>query len=207
MKHRTPRTNFLSALWRAVKAFFLAPAAIAAANNGDVAKVLRLIEKGAIPDTKNEKHNTLLHLAVRKRSEKMIGVLLEKMVRMHNAASESKTDMANMLIETKADPENWFGQSPLHKAAASGSVEAVKALLKAKACPNAKDKNGDTPLHKAANSISTVHLLSDYAEVVRLLLEANADPRETNNNLKTPRDLARSRGCTKIAEILRSAGG
>jgi ankyrin repeat protein len=41
-------------------------------------------------------------------------------------------------------------RTALHKAALAGDAERVKELLKKGADPNAQDKDGYTPLHKAA---------------------------------------------------------
>jgi ankyrin repeat protein len=56
----------------------------------------------------------------------------------------------------------------LHIATYKGDVKRVKELLKKGANPNAKDKDGRTPLHAAA--------YEGHVDVVRLLLEHGADP-------------------------------
>ena len=53
--------------------------------------------------------------------------------------SEKKIDV------NKADP---LGNTALHYSAGGGHLECVKALIAAKAFVNAKNKVGDTPLHK-----------------------------------------------------------
>ncbi|HEX6495137.1 MAG TPA: ankyrin repeat domain-containing protein [Acidobacteriaceae bacterium] len=55
------------------------------------------------------------------------------------------------------------GETPLHRAAAFGDEEAIKALLEAGAKPDAKDANGDSPLGWAS-----WHLRPDA--ILRLLL-------------------------------------
>jgi ankyrin repeat protein len=68
--------------------------------------------------------------------------------------------------------------------------------------PNAQDKNGETPLLKAA--------FEGYVDVVKLLLVHGADP-TVDEDGKTPLDLARVKGCRKVVSVikewLRRGGG
>jgi len=58
----------------------------------------------------------------------------------------------------------------------------VQALLEYGAKVRAKDKNGNTALHRAS--------LFGREDVVRLSLENKADPMEKNNNGQTPKELS-----------------
>ena len=63
-----------------------------------------------------------------------------------------------------------FAGTPLHLAAAVGNAAQVQDLLATGSDPNAPDTViGTTPLHLAAG-------YSDSVEVVRLLLDAGANP-------------------------------
>lgn len=64
-----------------------------------------------------------------------------------------------------------------------GTAETVNALLDAGANPKARDKNGSTPLHWAAE-LGT-------AETVNALLDAGANPKARNEYGSTPFDLAK----------------
>src|SRR5206468_5184402 len=84
------------------------------------------------------------------------------------------------------------GAEPLHYAVdgAPGSrtwdpdaqAATVACLIEAGADPNALDKNGVTPLHRAVRT--------RCAAAVKVLLEGGADPRRKNKNGSTPMLLA-----------------
>jgi ankyrin repeat protein len=63
---------------------------------------------------------------------------------------------------------SFLDERPLHFVAQSGAYDIVRLLLEHGADPNIKDKDGNTPLHRAA------HFNSNEA-VARVLLEHHAD--------------------------------
>lgn len=91
---------------------------------------------------------------------------------------------------------DWQGATPLHAAVSIGDeyIESVRKLLRAGAEVNAKDSNGDTPLHRAAYSAGI--------ETVRELLSCGADIQACNKDGQTPVAVAIVRGDKKIAELL-----
>jgi len=90
-----------------------------------------------------------------------------------------------------------FGQD-LVEAAREGSVERVRVLLASGVDINAKDKNGETALHRAANK--------GYSQVVELLIANGADVNVRSNWGGTPLYEAAIEGRKEVAELLISAG-
>jgi hypothetical protein len=112
-------------------------------------------------------------------------------------------------------------------AAFGGHVDVVKILLEYRADPNAKAKDGGTPLHWAADRghVDVARLLLEHradpnaraiiggtplhwavykghVDVVRLLLEHGADPTVKDKDGKTPLDLAREKGYHGIVSLI-----
>ena len=95
------------------------------------------------------------------------------------------------------------GMTPLHCAASvnTANIEMVRYLIARGADVNAKDHNGRTPLHDAAQFGSVAVL--DYLCAVE-----GADVNAENNNGKTPRDLAHDdRNSKDHDDVLRKHGG
>jgi ankyrin repeat protein len=88
-------------------------------------------------------------------------------------ADEYKLTNSKNLLDAGADPNaaDADGMTPLHFAAAQGSVDVVRLLLDAGADPNAKSANGETPLYVAVRNTTPAAL-----GVMRLLRERGADP-------------------------------
>lgn len=74
--------------------------------------------------------------------------------------------------------------TPLHIAAARGSIALVNQLISAEAHTNMYDSFGNTPLHYAA--------LNGHAEVIAALLNAGADTTSINNDGQIPLQFATS---------------
>ena len=113
---------------------------------------------------------------------------------LHVAAAAHRPDIARRLIAMGGDvrARNRRGAEPLHYAAdgAPGSpwwdptaqAATVACLIGAGADPNAVDKSGVTPLHRAVRTRCT--------GAVRALLEGGADAQRRNKNGSTPVVLA-----------------
>ncbi|CAM9188167.1 unnamed protein product, partial [Laminaria digitata] len=103
------------------------------------------------------------------------------------AAMADNAGMVGFLLGQGADPDRpvtndvpcptsdiaakILGERTLHIAARSGKIEIVRLLLeRSRADPNAADGTGYTPL------MATCESAYDCVELVRLLLEAGADP-------------------------------
>ncbi|MGE4205417.1 MAG: ankyrin repeat domain-containing protein [Vulcanimicrobiota bacterium] len=101
--------------------------------------------------------------------------------------------IGKILIEAGASltQRNCYGETPLFSLsvranAKGGWQRLIKFMITHGAEPNAKDRRGDTFLHKL------VHELDAWSpiELVQLLVENGADPNLTDARGKTPLDLA-----------------
>ena len=79
-----------------------------------------------------------------------------------------------------------------------GDIERIQSLVSRGADVDAKDKDGDTPLHSAVSF--------DYYDVVELLIEEGANVNTKNQKGKTPLSLAKDKGSEEIVELLRKHG-
>lgn len=141
--------------------------------------VRTLLNRGFDPNTRDEKGQTGLMLALREPSPKVIDVLLESPktdVNVLNANDESplmlaaikgQQDLVTKLLARDA-AVNKTGWTPLHYAASSGQLTIIKVLLDKYAFIDAQSPNGSTPLMMAA--------MYGSAESVKLLLDEGADP-------------------------------
>jgi len=91
--------------------------------------------------------------------------------------------------------ENKNCNTPLHAAVAGGQVESGKFLVNQGANLNARYAGGTRVLHEAA--------FTGRGEVVRVLMELGADKSITNEDGKTPAEVAELRGHETIAALLR----
>jgi ankyrin repeat protein len=92
--------------------------------------------------------------------------------------------------------ERVKGCSALHVAARRGNVLVAQALLECGADIEARDKYGDTPLHRAVKC--------RQAEMVAFLLATGADAQATSKSGQTPQQMARG---GRIQQILRASDG
>ncbi|KAN0138107.1 Ankyrin repeat-containing domain protein [Lactarius tabidus] len=105
---------------------------------------------------------------------------------LHSAASESRLEVARMLLELKADVNslNDKGSTPLHKVSQAwkkghpDTVQLVKLLFDHGADMNARDNSRNTPLHFA--------VFRGHLEVTRMLLELKADVNSLGDKGSTP---------------------
>jgi hypothetical protein len=113
---------------------------------------------------------------------------------LHIAAAGYRRGVARKLMAMGADvrARNRRGAEPLHYAAdgSPGSrtwnpraqAATIACLIEGGADPNATDKNGVTPLHRAVRT--------RCAAAVRALVDGGADPRRKNKSGSTPMQLA-----------------
>lgn len=104
---------------------------------------------------------------------------------LFECAANGKTENVRILLAKKANPNivDPKGDTPLHWAA--GNVQIVKMLVRAGAKVNCANRDGETPLMKAA--------LSCDRSSAQALLDAGADPKAIDIEGRTAKDLVRYR--------------
>jgi ankyrin repeat protein/serine/threonine protein kinase len=156
-----------------------------AAYRGDAGSVLRLLAAGADPEARavlvlraRDKEGRPARSAYRRRG----------LTALHLAALRGHVDVARALIDQGASPSSLddAGRTPLHEAAESGLPGVAALLLGAKAEVGVADPSKATPLHVAAQNHEGESGDVPRAELVRLLLEAGADPGAKGASDMTP---------------------
>lgn len=170
--------------------------------------VRNLINRGFDPNTRDERGQTGLLIALREPSPKVIDVLIaspQTDVDARNASDESplmlaaikgQKDLVDRLLARDA-AVNKPGWTPLHYAASSGQLTIMKILLDKYAFIDAQSPNGTTPLMMAA--------MYGSAESVKLLLDEGADPMMKNQLGMTATDFAKQGKRPDAIEMLSAA--
>lgn len=130
---------------------------------------------------------------------------------LYIAARRGLIDIVRMLLEQIKQNESVSGMydpnvnEVLHYAV-EGNIETVQYLIDIGIGVNTKDRNGNTPLHHATmlsaniNSITRLNAL----QMMKLLLENNANINAQNESGETPLFLAASRNCIDACRLLLS---
>ena len=103
-----------------------------AAERGDAAMVLELLEADADPNDASADGTTALHFAVHREDVEMAAALID--------------------AGASVDRPNRYGVRPLYLAAQNGDAEAVRLLLRHRADPNGALPEGETALMTAART-------------------------------------------------------
>lgn len=180
-----------------------------AVRSDNAGGVRTLLQRGFDPNTRDEKGQTGLLLALREPSPRVIDVLLaspKTNVEARNENDESplmlaairgQRDLVQKLVTRDADV-NKPGWTPLHYAASStastGQVEIMKLLLDKYAFIDAQSPNGTTPLMMAAMYGTTAS--------VKLLLDEGADTAMKNQQGMTALDFAQRGNRPDAVELL-----
>lgn len=185
---------------------------LAAAGNGDLAKVRLLLDRNpSLAFSKNKGGFTALHYAASYGYLEIAELLLSKnadvnaknsegITPLHYAASYDHKDVVQLLLSNKANVNmgDGIGRTPLYDAAGSGRIEEVGVLLAAKADVNAGTLRGYTALSTAS--------ARGREDIVRLLIESGANINAGDLDGGTPLHWARVNGYGRIADLLRQHG-
>ncbi len=143
--------------------------------------------------------DTPLHIAAIYNQTKLIQWLIKNGVDVDVPSSRTEKNAATTELFND-EPFKLFDSfegTSLMCAAAEGQKDAVEALLKCGANARAKDATDLTPLHFAAGA-----LWQENTEIVKFLLDHDADPQAQDREGRTPRDLALVRGYEQTAQML-----
>ncbi len=176
-----------------------------AIRNDRADTVNELLARGFDPNTRNEKGQPGLTIAMQEQSMKAARVLLAQPgidVDALNQAGESALMLAALkgevagvqLLLERGAKVNQPGWSPLHYAATGPEPKLVRLLLERGAAINAEAPNGSTPLMMAAQYGSE--------DSVKLLLLAGADVKRRNERGLTAADFARMSGREALTKQL-----
>ncbi|XP_054721853.1 ankyrin-3-like [Uloborus diversus] len=180
-------------------------------------------------------HANVVKLLVSKYGAAIDGLTLSKQTALHLAAQQGRFETCRLLLDLKADPNatDNRGQTPLllaaendhsevvklflqlkpdlvtkasssgitcgHIAAMKGSVAVIKGLMKfdPKLVTTARSKNNSTALHQAASG--------GNGEVVKVLLEAGANPSDETDEGYTALHIAAKYGHIEVLHALKTA--
>ena len=153
--------------------------------NAERIKTLQLlIESGAKPDLADRDGRTPLDHATFYKDAAAIRILQAAGAKPGDAALETAVRNGDVktltMLAPKFDANNPAGGRLLHVAVGmwcDDNAEMVRFLLAAGAAPNVPDEKGRRPLHNAAQYC--------HPEAVKLLLDAKADFRATDNDGRT----------------------
>jgi ankyrin repeat protein len=179
-----------------------------AVRNDNVGVVSNLLDRGFDPNTRNEKGQLGLVIAMQEHSLKAARALLARPateVNALNQAGESALMMAALkgdldgmqLLLARGAQVNQPGWSALHYAATGAEPKTVQLLLERGAEVDAASPNGSTPLMMAAQYGSE--------DSVKLLLAHGADLKRRNQLNLGAVDFARRAGRESLAKQLEQA--
>ncbi|XP_077219256.1 protein VAPYRIN-LIKE-like [Tasmannia lanceolata] len=180
-------------------------------RDGNPRFVSALIDAGGDTNSRDSEGNSLLSVAVSSGNLDVVRVLLAAGAEFdsdyrlfHNAASENRVDLLEELgnslggarRSTCLNCVDSIGRTPVHVAAASGHMEALKFCVLSGGDPNCVDFNGWSPLHCAA--------AEGHLEVVEFLLDCSFYTKyAVTKDGKTPFLLAFEKGHFHLFDALR----
>lgn len=189
---------------------------LAAVEQGNVAQVQATLKQGANVDSRNSAKATALLIATRKNHIKIAELLITAGAdvnakdKIHDspylyAGARGHNEILLMTLNHGADLKsvNRYGGTALIPASERGHVETVRILIKA-----GVDVNHINKLHWTAliEAIVLGNGSERYVEIVKLLLEAKADPQIADKQGITPLQHARKLGYKDIEALLIKAG-
>ena len=90
------------------------------------------------------------------------------------------------------------GNTILHYCVEDGAYDFIDALVYCGADPNAKNKDGDTPVHIAA--------IKDLGKIMELLIEFGGEVNIKNNHQRTALNLATASKARSVLKVIENSG-
>ena len=185
---------------------------LAAAEQGEISVVERLLANGVDANVKRDDGWTPLLLATEGGYLEVVSTLLANnadpnepnnigLAPIHIAAKNGYGDILVLLLRSGVDV-NAVGSddvTALMLAAQAGHADIVKRLIEEGADVNARNGSNSTALIVAS--------FFGHADIVKMLLEAGADPSVVHSSGSTALDVARQQGNDEIVRILSDAQG
>jgi ankyrin repeat protein len=190
----------------------------AAAANGDVKEIERLIAAGERPDIQDARSRTPLHVAVYRKHHDAARALIrlganpnafdaDRYDILTIAAVQNDIDMLKLALEGGANPGNVtspYDGTALIAAAHRGHVEVVRILIAHKAPLDHVNRLGWTALIEA---VVLGNGGADHVATVEALVRAGADADIKDRHGGTALSYARQRGYSAMIKILAPASG
>lgn len=183
-----------------------------ASENGPMAVVKLLLDKGPAIEKRDEYHRTPLSWVARNGDEALVKLLLDRgaaietkdkygLTPLHLAAQKGREAVVRLLAELEADKEaeDGDGRRPLHWAAYHGHEAVVRLLVELEADMEARDHFGQTPLHRAAQNGHEA-----VAKFLAAELGANMEAKEYSG--QTPLHWAAYNGHEPVVRLLVELG-
>jgi len=177
---------------------------------GDLKRVIELLEKGANAETKNVNGYTPLMHAISLEQKNIVEELLSKQVNTESknrygetalilSAIHRKHDYVSILLTHGANinHKDNEGSTALHKAVHNNDLELVEILIKHNALIDIENKDNYTPLY--------ISLLKNDIQIARKLLENGADIKHSINDT-TIKKRAKDLSNKAFVELLKEFG-
>lgn len=160
-----------------------------------------LLSSGADINATDKFGNTPLHIAAELGDAAKVSLLMRPVPTEAATTTSSTTTSGgggSFSAVLHMSPANDSRVTPLHNAAAVGSVPVIQLLTSAGANVSARDIYGSTPLHNAAEE--------NFADCIRALVKAGADINAESHKGNTPLLRAAWRGHVDACQALLDLG-
>ncbi|RYP49672.1 hypothetical protein DL768_004668 [Monosporascus sp. mg162] len=185
---------------------------------GEIHIIELLLERGANPNIRNNKHETALHVAIKWKWESAIRILLkykadsklrdaENLTPLHVAVKEDRSDLVAALLGFDEDQFDEEYQARTEKAAEESVLgnrevqSSSQSLAPASPQPGVDAEVSGSGLTPLLMAIENVNL-----KLVRMLLRAGADPNRQGGAFGSPLNTAIRKGEPAIIKSILSGG-